>query len=272
MGKSAVLRRLSSSVIFSVLMMGIFFLIRLDLHAEQILVHEKLGALHGLLLLRDESGKEIAAGDQTQVVRGTEVHSRLTFRFRDGSLDDEETVFRQGRTFQLVRDHHVQKGPSFPRPLDMTIDIPGQKISWVEASDKGSESKSQHMALPSDVANGMVSLAAENFPGKAGEITVSYVVVDSKPRVVKFVIRPDGTDKAFVGSESREVKRYNIHIEIGGIAGALAPLVGKQPPDFKLWIIDGAAPVFAKMVGSLYEKGPVWTMLLSAPRWTEEKR
>jgi hypothetical protein len=41
---------------------------------------------------------------------------RLTFRFVDGSIDDETTTYRQQGRFRLVRNHHIQKGPFFTKP------------------------------------------------------------------------------------------------------------------------------------------------------------
>ena len=222
--------------------------------------------MHGFLLLQSEDGKEIAVGDQINVPHGDEIVSHLVFHFRDGSIDDEVTTFRQGRVFQLVRDHHVQKGPSFPKPLDMTIDVPKRTIWWVETKDGKPETKQQHVEMPDDLVNGIISMVVENFP-PTGQMNVSYAVVESKPRIVKLSFWPEGDDKIFVGEATRHARRFNVHIELGGIAGAIAPLVGKQPPDLKIWALEGEAPLFIKMFGPLYQGGPLWTMVLTQPRW-----
>jgi hypothetical protein len=240
------------------------------LAAEQVRVVQRQGDLHGFLLLRDANGKEIAVGDQTYEVRGREISSRTFFRFRDGSVDDEEAVFRQGSTFQLVRDHHVQKGPSFPKPSDVSIDVQKGEVSWADPSKQSEQPKSEHMNLPPDLANGIIPLLVENFPRSAADMKVSYLAIDSKPRIVSLTIKPDGNDKMLIGVDGRRVDRFNIHTEIGGIAGVVAPLVGKQPPDIKLWIAGGTVPVFVRMDGPLYEEGPVWTVLLTAPSWPSE--
>jgi hypothetical protein len=101
---------------------------------------------------------------------------------------------------------------------------------------------------------------------------VSYVVVASKPRIVKFSIKPDGEDRALVGGLGRRANRFNVHVEIGGVAGVIAPVIGKQPSDTKLWILDGDVPAFVKMEGALYEKGPIWTMVLTSPAWPSNSR
>jgi hypothetical protein len=59
-----------------------------------------------------------------------------------------------------------------------------------------------------------------------------------------------------------------LKIDIGGIAGKVAPLVGKQPADIEVSILDGAPPQVVKFEGQLFEGGPVWQMELTAPRWT----
>jgi hypothetical protein len=230
----------------------------------------KQGSLHGFLLLKSQDGKVIAVGDQTNVVHGDEIRSRLIFHFRDGSIDDEVAEYRQRSTFQLIRDHHIQKGPSFPKPLDMTVDVRKGEVSWIETKDGKSETKSQHMNLPPDLVNGMMELVVEDFPAKADELKTSYLAFDSKPRVVGFSIKPDGEDKVDVGGEGRTAKRFNVHVDVGGLAGAIAPVVGKQPSDIKLWIIGGEAPTLIKLQGSLYPMGPIWTMELVSPIWPSQ--
>lgn len=69
------------------------------------------GSQHGFLALRTQDGKRIATGDVTQSVKGDVVTSRIIFRFRDGSTDDDLTSFSQQGVFRLISDHHVQKGP-----------------------------------------------------------------------------------------------------------------------------------------------------------------
>lgn len=234
--------------------------------AEQVRVAQKQGDIHGFLLMKDDSGKEIAIGDQTNDVRGSVVHARTVFRFRDGSIDDEETWYRQGTTFQLIRDHRLQKGPSYPRPSDITIDVAKGDVTWVDDSDKG-QSKSQHMTLPPDLSNGLVPLLVQNFPHHATEMKLPYLAIDGKPRIVTLDIKPDGTDKVLVGVDGRQADRFNLHTDIGGVAGVVAPIVGKQPPDIKFWFLGGAISTFVRMEGPFYEKGPVWTVFLSAPTW-----
>jgi len=57
--------------------------------------------------------------------------------------------------------------------------------------------------------------------------------------------------------------------KIGGVAGVVAPLVGKQPPETHVWILEGEAPAFLKFEGPLYEGGPIWRIELTNPTWPD---
>ncbi len=253
----------------SVVIVAVFILFWgwLSAAGEPVAAKHKQGPMHGFLLLKTQDGKVIGVGDQVSTWRGDVVRSRLTIRFRDGSLDDETTVFRQGSVFQLLSDRHVQKGPSYPTPMDMTIHGETGEVKWLETKDGKSQMQTEHMDLPPDLANGLVSVLIENFAANQGEMKVSYVAGDPKPRLVQLSIKPDGEDSFEVGGRRHRASRFNIHVELGGMAGVVAPVLGKQPSDIKLWIMGGETPAFLKMVGALYNKGPIWTLVLTSPVW-----
>jgi hypothetical protein len=58
-----------------------------------------------------------------------------------------------------------------------------------------------------------------------------------------------------------------IKIDIGGLTGLIAPLVGKQPPDTHVWILQGEAPAFVKAEGPMFLGGPIWRIELASPVW-----
>jgi len=69
------------------------------------------------------------------------------------------------------------------------------------------------------------------------------------------------------GGAARAATHYAVKVEIGGLSGWLAPLVGKQPPDSHVWILNGEAPAFVKSEGPLYFGGPIWRIELTCPVW-----
>jgi hypothetical protein len=238
--------------------------------AEPIPVRHVEGTVHGFLALRTQEGRLLAVGDLFQVVRGDRVTSRLLFRFKDGSVDDETTVFSQRVHFQLITDHHVQKGPSFPQPMDLSIDVPlGQVTVRSTGKDGKEEVKSEHLDLPSDLVNGLILSIAKNIRPDMAETKVSMLVATPKPRLVKLAISPGGEEPFSLVGSPRKAMRYEIKIELGGVSGIVAPLIGKQPPNIKIWIIGGEAPAFVKEEGPLYQDGPIWTIQLTSPVWPD---
>jgi hypothetical protein len=126
---------------------------------------------------------------------------------------------------------------------------------------------SERMELPPDVANGIVPTLLKNIQPTASRTTVSMVAATPKPRLVKLAIIPQGEEPFSVGGFSRKAMHYVLKVEIGGAAGIVAPLVGKQPPDVHIWILGAEAPVFLKEEGPLYEGGPIWRIEQVSPVW-----
>jgi hypothetical protein len=238
--------------------------------AETIPVRHVEGTVHGFLALRTKEGRVLAVGDLFQVVRGDRVTSRLLFRFKDGSIDDETTVFTQRGSFQLITDHHIQKGPSFPQPMDLSIDVRSSMVTVRSTGKNGKEEvTTEHMDLPPDLVNGMVLSISKNILPETPETKVSMVVATPKPRLVKVAISPHGeVPFSLVGSQ-RKAMRFVLKIELGGVAGVVAPLIGKAPPEVQIWIIGGRAPAFVREEGPLYQGGPVWTIQLTSPVWPD---
>src|ERR1044071_2465127 len=110
-----------------------------ELRAEAVPVRYTEGLVHGFLILRTLDGRAIADGDLSQVAAGPQVTTRVTFRFHDGSLHDETAVFTQRDHFKLVSYRLAQRGPSFPRPLEMTIDAATGQVIVRHRDDDGED-------------------------------------------------------------------------------------------------------------------------------------
>jgi hypothetical protein len=243
------------------------FLAAALLSAQTVSVHQAQGLLHGFLVLRTMDGAVIANGELIQTAQGDRVTSQTTFHFNDGSLHEETVVFSQQGTFRLLKDHLVQRGPAFKRQIETSFDASSGDFSARYTDEDGkSKSVSERVKLSPDFANGMVPTLLENAPGGAG-LTVSMVAATPAPRTVKLVISPEGQESFTTGTATHTATRYVVKVEIGGVAGVVAPLVGKQPPDTHVWILQGAVPTFLKSEGPLYDGGPVWRIELASPEW-----
>ncbi|MFP5206514.1 MAG: hypothetical protein ACLGSH_14255, partial [Acidobacteriota bacterium] len=172
----------------------------------------------------------------------------------------------------LITDHHVQKGPFFLHPMDVTIDAQNNRVTVRSTGKDGKEKeKTSSVNLPSDLANGMIPLVVENLGSGTAQTTVSMLVATPKPRIVKLVFSRRSEEEYSLGGSTRNASHFEIKVELGGIAGLVAPLIGKEPPGLEIWTVGGQAPAFLREQGPLYPGGPRMTIQLASPTWPEPR-
>ncbi len=242
-----------------------------QLVANPVPVRYAEGLLHGFLVLRDVQNTILASGDLSQTAHGSRVSTELVFHFKDGSLYQETVVYSQRQVFRLISYHLVERGKSFKTPTDLSIDVASAVAKVVTFDDEQKEKTfSEHLPLSNDLANGLVTTLLLDLDPSTVRTDLSMVVATPKPRLVKLIVTPSGEDTFSIGGTTRKSFRYNVKIDIGGISGVIAPLVGKQPPDIRVWIIPGKAPGFLKSEGPLFEGGPIWRIELASPEWNNK--
>ena len=267
MHRHAHLRTLALLCAWAILLHG------LALTADPIKVRYREGLLHGFLVLRTLEGKTIAHGDLIQVARGNRVTVELIFHFDDGSLYEETTVYSQRDVFRLLSDHLIQQGPSFKESMETSVDVAGGRITVSYTDEHGNKrTKIDYLRLPPDLANGLILTLLKNLPAGTPEFKVSMLVATPKPRLIKLALSTVGEEPFFVAGVKRQSVHYLAKVEIGGLAGLVAPLLNKQPPDFNFWILGGEAPAFVKLEGTLSYGGPVWRIEPAMPTWPREAR
>jgi hypothetical protein len=236
--------------------------------AESIAVRYAEGVVHGFLSLRSLDGSMLASGDLLQTAHGDRVTTRLVFHFKDGSTSDETAVFSQQGHFRLISDHLVQQGPAFEHPLEMTIDAPGGQVTVRYKNEHGEEKvEAERMDLPADLANGLITTLLKNVRPTALPSSVSMVVATPKPRLVKIAIATAGTNALSIAGSPRKAVHFVLKVDLGGFAGLVAPLVGKQPPDSHVWILQGAVPAFLRSQSPMFVGAPLWQIDLVSPVW-----
>jgi hypothetical protein len=235
--------------------------------ADPVPVRFAEGVVHGFLVLRTLDGTAIATGDLIQVSRGGRVTARLVFRFKDGSLHDETAVFSQQGHFKLISDRVIQKGKTFKRPLEMSIDcVKGQVSVRYTEEDGDVKTEVEQMEIPADLSNGLMLTLLKNVKPATPSV-VSMIAATPKPMKVKLEITSAGEEPFSFAGSGRKAIHYVVHVDIGGIKGLLADLLGKDPPDTHVWILGGEAPAFVKSEGPLFPGGPSWRIELAAPVW-----
>jgi hypothetical protein len=232
--------------------------------AEPIAVRQTQGLTHGFLIMRSEDGKVIARGELDQVAHGDRVTAHLTYRFRDGSIDEDTVVFTQRGTFQLVSDHHIQKGPYFPKPTDYLVDVASGNVTSRSIDKDGKEKVDvEHMDLPADIANGIILTDLLNVARDTSGFKIGMVAPTGKGRLVKLAIEPEGEGTFYDVGLAHKATIFRVKIELGGLEGVVAPIVGKQPKDTMVWVLEGEAPGFIRQIGQIYEGGPMVSIELS---------
>ena len=235
-----------------------------SLAAELVAVRQTQGSNHGYLTLHSEDGKSLGSGEITQVAHGERITIHLIFHFHDGSTDEETTTYLQRGTFQLVRDHHIQKGPFFPKPSDYLVEVPTGTVTSRSIDKDGKEKlEVQHMDLPADVSNGLVNTLLLNTPSGVPGLEVSMIAATGKGRLIHLAITPDVQDYFHAVGLSHKARIFRIEINLGGVAGVVAPIVGKQPKDIFVWLSEGESPGFVRAIGQLYEGGPIVSVELA---------
>lgn len=233
--------------------------------AEPISVRHIQRPMHRFMVARSEAGKIIATGEFTQVVQGDEVTMRLTYRFVDGSLDEETTTYRQQSTFQLVRNRHIQKGPFFARPVDFMVEAAtGVATSRTEDKNGKIHVESHHINLPNDLANGFVGTLLLNVQQNATPFRVGMLAPVGDGRLIRLLISPEGEKPFQATGQTLKATVFRIHPELGGIVGVIASLLGLEPKDVMVWVQEGEEPAVVRIVGQLGGYGPVINSELEA--------
>jgi hypothetical protein len=226
-------------------------------HAEQITVKHVQLPMHRFMVTRSESGQIIADVEFSQAVQGDQVTMHVIYRFVDGSIDDEETTYMQQGTFRLVRDHHVQIGPFFSKPLDFSVDAStGMLTSRTDKNGK-IHVESKHMHLPDDLANGIVGTLLLNVPHNTTPFRVGMLTPVAGGRLIRLLISPEEEQTVHLAGQTVKATVFRVHPELGGIVSVIARLLGLQPKDVMVWVLEGDEPAVAVVVGQLGGSGPV---------------
>jgi hypothetical protein len=246
---------------------AVSLLFAISAFSDPVPVRQVQGFIHGYVILKDLSDKILASGDVTQLPAGNRVTTITSLRFKDGSLYEEHAVYSQRRVFQLLSYKQVQKGPAFKTPQTLSFDASTGNVNIAYLDKDGKEKRAdKHLQLPTDLANGILSMLMSEIDPKA-ETMLSMLVSTPEPRVVKLKVSALGPETFSVGGSTATATHYIVKIDIGGVTGVVAKVAGKQPPPIQMWAAAGNSPIFLKSEGPLYEDGPVWRIELASPVW-----
>ncbi|HZS31943.1 MAG TPA: hypothetical protein VFC42_01030 [Methylomirabilota bacterium] len=242
------------------------------LGAAPVAVRFREGTTRGFLVVRAASGEVIGRGDLGQKPVGEQIASRLVLTFDDGSVRDEATTYSQRGVFRLEAYRLVQRGPSLPAAEVAFDRQSGRYQSRLrERPDAREETAEGALEMPDDLYNGMAAVLLKNLP--AGEpATVRLAAFTPAARILAMHVRAEGEDRPLLAGRPLVTTRYLLKLEIGGLAGLVAPIVGKAPPDLRYWLVPGDPPGFVRFEGAMYLNGPVWRVEMAGPQWPAASR
>lgn len=225
------------------------------------------GFSHGYLVLRDENGDRLADGEMIQKAHGAVVDSRLVFRFKDGSLHDERVTFTQKRVFLLQTYKLLQRGPSFPNMLDISMDRKSGAYRVVTSEDGASEKTlTGKLEMPDDVGNGMVVAMLRNLPPGRGE-SVHFVAFTPEPKILDLKLVPTERTTTRIGDLAKQLTQYVLEPKLDSLTMWFGKLLGKLPEKFhyRFWLVTDDVPTFGAFEGPLHLLGPNWRIEQTTP-------
>ena len=113
------------------------------------------------------------------------------------------------------------------------------------------------MDLPDDLANGFVGTLLLNVPQNATTFRVGMLAPIGGGRLINLLISPEGEQQFHTEGQTLKAAVFRIHPELGGIVGVIARLIGLQPKDVLVWVLEGDEPAVVRIVGQLGGYGPV---------------
>ena len=189
--------------------------------------------------------------------------SRLTLHLPGSSVDDDTTVFSQRGHYALISDHRIQRGPFFSDPSDSTITASGDVTIKKVGKDGQEKIETNHLDVPPDLANGLIATLLTNIPADSPEFQVGMFAASGKGRLLHVRVTPEGKSSFSVAGMRYKLSVFRLHPELGGVAGAVAPLVGKEPADALAYVLEGKTPTIVREVGQLAMGGPIISIELA---------
>jgi hypothetical protein len=119
--------------------------------------------------------------------------------------------------------------------------------------------------------NGIITQVLQNIPQDSAETKFSYVLPTAKPRLASLVISRAGQDTDSLAGIPKTASKLELKVQLGGVAGLVAPIIGKEPRTSYAWMAEGRVPMFIRIQTQFYEGAPLWTIEQTTPVWPEEK-
>jgi len=208
---------------------GVLLIAAASAAADPVTVRFPEGTTHGFLVLRSLQGQTLAQGELVATPHGDRMESRLTWRFRDGSLQDEFMTYSQRPVLKLFAYKQIQRGPSFPADVEVSFsrEPSHYAVKQREQGKKDTEELSGALELPADVYNGMTATILNNLT--RGETATGHVVAFTpKPMLIQLQFIPSGTQRLMIGTHPETAVHFILKPKLGALTSLMAKVLGKM--------------------------------------------
>ena len=120
--------------------------------------------------------------------------------------------------------------------------------------------------MPADLYNGMALVLLKNL-ADGEKASGQMAVFTPKPRLISMDLSPEGEEKVPLGGTALTVRRYLVKLQIVGLTGVIASLIGKDPPDSRYWLATGEVPAVREIRRRDVLERPRWRIEMTAPEW-----
>ena len=194
------------------------------LRADQVPVRHTEGRLDGFLVLRDLEDNIIRFRWDHPVGQWNPGYDRTQLPFQGRPHRQRVDRLFAAKGLQLLSYRLVQKGKSFKRPTDMSLNASTGQVTVRYTDEDGQEKTiTDRPKLPADLANGMVSTPLRDLRSQNAEDDSIHVGGDTQAETRKLDISPVGEDSFTVGGSGAKAMKYVVKVDIGGISGEIAP-------------------------------------------------
>jgi len=208
------------------------------------------GDVAGMSTIYGPDGRDpIGFIEYHQTRHGDRLSSVRIARFRDGSSDEDWAEARVEGTLDALTGRSITRDTHGEVVVDMTIDVPGGRVTATWGDPSNRQTADEHVALPAGTYWGpLIFILLKNFDANAESDKVVFrtVAPTPKPMVLDMEItRRAATTLERTGARL-EVRPFDLSPTIHW---AIDPLVRLIAPRARFFMLPGDPPALARFSG-----------------------
>lgn len=147
--------------------------------------------------------------------------------------------------------------PFFSKASNCLVEESGNITIRTIDKDGKEKVEMSHIDLPPDVSNGFTGTMLLNASPNADPFKLSLVALAGEGPFIQLSVDVAGEEPfSLILGVRRKATVFRVHAELGGIAGVIAPVIGKHPKEVFVWTLEGEVPSLVREIGPLGQRKP----------------